>query len=552
MKKDVIYIDTEDDITAIIGKVKTASAKIVALVPPKRTGVLQSAVNLKLLQKSALAHGKRIVLITSDHMLTSLAAGVRIPIAKNLQSKPEIPTFTPAQSDESEVINGEELPVGEIAAAAGSAVPGQAAGSVADDISDHVDLADTHEPAAKKPASKFAGKVKIPNFDIFRKRLLLIGLGAVALIVLLVWATVIAPTATITISAKTEAVNIDRTLSLVPSLSASKPDALQLKPVSKQLKKTVSADFTATGTKDIGQKATGTITIRNCDYPTGFTLPTGTRFTGTEGHVFVSTADVSVPQFTGSASSCTLAGSHAGSAPVTVEALAIGPDYNVPAQAYTFPQTGKVDAQGTAMAGGSKDTVTVVSQDDIDGAKQKLTQPDQNAAKQELRKQFGGDLVVIDESFSVDTGNPVASPAAGSQAKQGKLTQDNTYTLVAVSRDDIKQVLDGSFKDALASKPNQSVFSNGENTLHFQSFQKLSDNTSTARMTTTGYIGAKIDTKQLAQQIKGKRYGEIEQQVNQIPGVDKANIVLSPFWVSSAPNDPNKITIQFTIINDTH
>jgi hypothetical protein len=160
--------------------------------------------------------------------------------------------------------------------------------------------------------------------------------------------------------------------------------------------------------------------------------------------------------------------------------------------------------------------------------------------------------VVIDESFSVDTGNPVASPAAGSQAKQGKLTQDNTYTLVAVSRDDIKQVLDGSFKDALASKPNQSVFSNGENTLHFQSFQKLSDNTSTARMTTTGYIGAKIDTKQLAQQIKGKRYGEIEQQVNQIPGVDKANIVLSPFWVSSAPNDPNKITIQFTIINDTH
>ena len=53
MNKDVIYIDVEDDITAIIGKVKTAKEKIVALVPPKRVGVLQSAVNLRLLGRAA-------------------------------------------------------------------------------------------------------------------------------------------------------------------------------------------------------------------------------------------------------------------------------------------------------------------------------------------------------------------------------------------------------------------------------------------------------------------------------------------------------------------
>ena len=66
MKKDVIYIDTEDDITSIIEKVKASSEKIIALVPPKRVGVLQSAVNLKLLQKSAEADDKRIVLITTS------------------------------------------------------------------------------------------------------------------------------------------------------------------------------------------------------------------------------------------------------------------------------------------------------------------------------------------------------------------------------------------------------------------------------------------------------------------------------------------------------
>src|SRR6266702_5309528 len=101
MKKDVIYIDIEDDITSIIGKVKDASAKIVALVPPKRIGVLQSAVNLKLLQKSASGTDKRIVLITSDHSLIALAAGLKIPIAKNLQSRPEIPQLdVPEVTDE--------------------------------------------------------------------------------------------------------------------------------------------------------------------------------------------------------------------------------------------------------------------------------------------------------------------------------------------------------------------------------------------------------------------------------------------------------------------
>ena len=42
MNKDVIYIDVDDDVTAIIGKIKNTNEKIVALVPPKRSGVLQS------------------------------------------------------------------------------------------------------------------------------------------------------------------------------------------------------------------------------------------------------------------------------------------------------------------------------------------------------------------------------------------------------------------------------------------------------------------------------------------------------------------------------
>ena len=114
-KKDVIYVDIEDDITSVIEKVKTAKTPIVALVPPKRIGVLQSVVNLKLLKRAAATAKKRVVLITNDQALIGLAAGVAMPVAKNLQSRPELPSMTAAKIDEDDVINGEELPVGELA-----------------------------------------------------------------------------------------------------------------------------------------------------------------------------------------------------------------------------------------------------------------------------------------------------------------------------------------------------------------------------------------------------------------------------------------------------
>src|ERR1041384_4594577 len=104
MNKDVIYIDVEDDITAIIGKVKDAKEKIVALVPPKRIGVLQSAVNLRLLTRSAGQHHKRLVLITNNNALIALAAAAKVPVAKTLQSKPELPEIAALEVDDGEDI----------------------------------------------------------------------------------------------------------------------------------------------------------------------------------------------------------------------------------------------------------------------------------------------------------------------------------------------------------------------------------------------------------------------------------------------------------------
>lgn len=557
-KKDVIYIDIEDDITAIIGKIKDAGSKIVALVPPKRIGVLQSAVNLKLLQKSASESDKRVVLITSDHSLTALAAGLKIPVAKNLQSRPEIPQMESPDMPDEEVIDGETLPVGELAAASSGQAKPSGPTSAADEISSQVDLRNMDKPDANKAlatAAKGADKakakngkkpfIKVPNFNDFRKKFFIIGGAAVLLIAFLVWAFAFAPRATITINAKTSAVNVDQTLSIDPTLAQSSAQDLKFKGNVQQVKKSASADFTATGTKDTGTKAGGTVTLTNGNDSNTKSVPAGTVMTAASGQRFVSTSGATVPGASVSGGSIV-----PGKAQVNVEASDIGTEYNVPAQGYSVSGYDSLSANGSDMKGGDKKTITVVSQEDVDKAKSSLAQQDSNAIKSDLKKQFNKSYLIIDESFGSAQGSPSVSPAVGQEATKAKVTIETTYSLVGLARSDVDQLLNAALKSALDAKPDQSIYDNGGNKVSFANFQKFDTGTYSARLSTTGYIGAKIDKTDLAKQLAGKRQGEIQAIVDEIPNVDNVDIKFSPFWVNGAPSDPKKIDIKFTVSND--
>ncbi|MBC7746356.1 baseplate J/gp47 family protein, partial [Pedobacter sp.] len=329
MKKDVIYIDIEDDITSIIEKVKAAQVKIVALVPPKRIGALQSVVNLKLLQRAAQGVDKRVVLITNDPSLTNLAAGVSIPVAKNLQSKPEIAPISTLEIDDEDIINGEELSIGEHAATAPGAIP----------IVDEKPSAFTPTPAGPVAALAAANAPKkgpkIPNFDTFRKKIFIFGGLGLALIVFLVWATVFAPRAVIAITAKTTSYDINKALTLSPTATLD-ADAGSLKAVVKEVQKTNSVDFTATGKKDVGEKATGTITLVNDDTDP-VSVPAGSTFTTASGRQFTSDTSVTVQGFRR-----VLGVETKGTIKLAATAVAIGEEYNVGAQTLvsndvTFP-----------------------------------------------------------------------------------------------------------------------------------------------------------------------------------------------------------------------
>lgn len=92
MNKETIYIESSDDITDILSRLKASDKKVVALVPPKRSTVLLSSVNIKLIARTARSEKKAVVLVTSDDSLIKLAMAANLPVASSLKSRPVMPS----------------------------------------------------------------------------------------------------------------------------------------------------------------------------------------------------------------------------------------------------------------------------------------------------------------------------------------------------------------------------------------------------------------------------------------------------------------------------
>jgi len=540
-QKDVIYIDVEDDITAIIGKVKAAKQKIVALVPPKRTGVLQSAVNLRLLSRAADSADKRLVLITGNSALGSLAASAKIPVAKNLQSRPEIAEIPALAVDDDDVIDGSSLPVGDHAAttvdAKSDVVPPGAM--------ENLDI--DGEAAPLKPKRTDAPKtkkgIKVPDFGSFRKRMALGIGGGILLIVFLVWAFVFAPRATVVISAKTSDIVVKSPVSIGDNLQTNS-DKATLASVTKTDKESMSVDVPATGTKDVGDKATGTMTItRNGVSDQSATIPAGTGFSS-GNYTFVTTAAATVP-----ASSIKGISLDHGSVTVGVRAMDIGDGYNLSARDYDSSVSG-YSASGTQMSGGSKRTVKVVTSDDLQKAQDNLVKQNTDAAKAKVKKLFASDVVVIDSSFVAKTDNMNLTPGAGEEAPDGKakLTTDVTYTMVGVAKDDLDNYLKPAVTKQLTSEKSQRIYDSGAASAKLTEYQPASgQDPATVQLVATAKVGPKINDDDIKEQVKGKRTGEVIGDLKAIDGVSDVDVNLSPFWVTSIPGDVNKITVEFKL-----
>lgn len=542
MNKDVIYIDVEDDITAIISKVKASKEKIVALVPPKRVGVLQSAVNLRLLSRAADQSQKRLVVITNNHALMSLAASANLPVAKNLQSKPELAPIAALDIDDGEdVIDGNDLPVGEHARLSGEE---DAVGAIAAaPVISTAQLAQPPKLGQTPSSGRSKSGPKVPNFNTFRKKLILGIGGGIFLIGFLVWAIVFAPRATIVVAAKTSDSSVNSKVTVGDKLTTDlSKNTVKATKVTKSEKKSI--DFGASGSKNAGEKATGTVKLSQ-QSQTATTVPAGTQLSTDGGLVFTTTGTVVVAASTIGGSCFPTA--CPGTATVSVVAPEGGAKYNAASGSLSGAPNGVSATLQNPTSGGTDKIVKVVTAEDVRKAKEALSEDNSKTAQSQLKSQLKN-AVVVENSYRTDYTDVKATPEEGAESESGNavLTATVVHVLYGVSESELGKYLDAYLKKQLAAADNQRVYDNGRSKAKFQD---VTSNNDGAELTVvaTAKIGPQLDESEIKKQSVGRKGGEIQESLQAIQGIEDVEVQYFPFWVSSVPNDEKKINVQFKV-----
>lgn len=564
--KDTVYIDVDDEITTIIDKVNASTARIVALVLPKRAAVLQSVVNMKLLKRSADEAKKQVVLITAEAGLLPLAGAVGLPVANTLQSKPEIPSVpSPADElppeeealmldDEADTSytaeNAGDRPVGELA---GKSATGAAAGGLV--ITSGVDTEDTPPSAASRgaaPAAALAGsaagkaakkngKLKVPNFNRFRTRLAFLIIGLVLLIFLAYLALVVLPKATVAIGTNAQDINSSLNVTLDTTASHVDLSSSTVPATAAQQQKTYTKQVDATGKENKGNKATGSVTMTTCaTNPAQLqAVPAGTGVSA-NGQTYITQDDANFGYDANG--NCSNGGFPFRSNSVDITAQQGGANYNV-SSGTDFSVSGRSDVSATGSAsGGTDDIRQVVSQSDIDNAKGQINLKD-DSIKQTLIQQLKQDnLFPITATFKASDPNVTTSSQVGDEASTVTVTESVTYTMFGTARSNLLQLIKNDVSQQIDTSQ-QAILDDGLNQASF-SLRGMTDTSAKVDMENTALVGPKIDINALKQQIAGKKSGEAKDIITQLPGVTDANVKLSPFWLSSVPKNPDKITIK--------
>lgn len=533
--KDTIYIDVDDEITNIIEKVKDSPHGIVALVLPKRATVLQSIVNMKLLKRSAHTAKKKVVLITSEAGLLPLAGAVGLHVAKNLQSKPEVPDAPEvmpktheAVIDEGELEDNDDKPVDKKKSI------GELAGMTAVSASNAGDKPKKEKPA-KAPKQKKDSKFKIPNFEKFRSRLFLIILGVIGFFVFLYWAFFMAPSAKITVVTDTETINSNITFTADKDATALDVGDKILPARIAESKEVESETVAATGSKDVGEKASGSVsmTAKNCSgIATPASVDSGWAVTsGGLTYVTQSTTNFTFDSISGGCVYFT------GS--TTIVAQNGGEKYNTAASA-SFSVNNRSDITATGSAtGGTDKTIKVVAQKDLDEVADKLAGKDEETAKSQLRKELeDAGYYVIDASFKKSKPSVSSSPEVGSEASEATVTVTTTYSITGVKRDDLDKLISETNK-ADIDESRQQIVNTGLDGATFE----VDGNQIT--VDSIVLAGPKLDVPATIEQVAGKKRSEVITIIEANPGVKQVRIDYSPFWVTSTPKKTSKIQIVF-------
>jgi len=306
--------------------------------------------------------------------------------------------------------------------------------------------------------------------------------------------------------------------------------------------KVVSQTFPATGEKDVAQKARGKMKIYNAYGTTPQVLIATTRFEK-DGLIFRTLTTVTVPGTKVANGEIT-----PGAVDVEVVADKAGETYNISSGKFVIPAFNeradagryeKIYGETTEpMKGGMVGQAKVVTENDYNQAKETLQAQLQKDIDEGLKLQTAG-LKTIDK-LSVKIGQPESSAKIDEAADSFTMSLKGSLKTIGFNQPD----LDGLVKQHVEKTRNLDVVTDklqlSYRSINFRDAENLLEFT----VAISGNAYAKIDTGKIKQEMAGKDENEIKSYLRGVAGVESARVLLSPFWVKSIPNKPEKTLIN--------
>jgi len=514
----IFYIDPPDDLEKVREKIKKTKREKVILVLPEENKNLKSIKALTILKKQAQDLGKKLSIFSTDSYYKRLAEDCGIEVEDSLiggtfSTKGEL-SFRPRIRDV--LPKTEESPL---------------------------TLSVNKKQEGKEKAIKQETSVKKKRIlSLVIYSLVFIGIaGGVAFSLL--WlpkaeVTIIPAGQEIEFSGRFKVekdANLDVKGRVLPGTLLEK---------TKQIERT----FKATGEEKRVDKARGKITIYN-ETSSPYRFLPHTRFETEDGKVFRQPAGsdwISIPA--GSKES-------PGTVEIEVEATEAGEEYNIGPTRFTLPGLkgtslyDKIYAKSTEkMKGGFIGTATVVTQADINRAKeelQKLKQDLISQAKQEILKEVSpnfqslADGISIDEEITFDK-NP------GDIAQVFKGRERIIAKFLGFSEEDFQKII----ADVLLSKIKKNI--EVEEVVSTQQVKyKILKNDIESGIMEIEFEGKekvawKITSEQIKKAIKGMSGEDFQKYVdeNMKEKIENATLKLWPFWVSKIPEREDRIFVK--------
>lgn len=309
--------------------------------------------------------------------------------------------------------------------------------------------------------------------------------------------------------------------------------------------------FQTTGEVTEQGEAKGEITIIN-NSQTGVTLREGTRFLSSEqGKIFKIQEKVYVP----AAKTDSTGSSIAGKVDVEVAAQEGGEDYNIGPATFSIPGLAGTDlfyemhGESTeSMQGGFKKHSQTITEEDLNKAKQVLEQEIEQAAKEDLIQQTGGEFVFVDGALLQKDFSATCFEKAGTVAAEFNCEGEITAKWLCFKLSDAKEIALAFIASRLSS-----VEEALPETLEMSfSSEALIAETEKMILSANIKVGTFIPLNEniFLSRIAGESQEEIQKIILQnYPYVRNIEMNFWPFWIRKAPGNIEDIKVEVEFVD---